>query len=159
MAGKKIYYIGAAALIIILLMKSNKAFASLTKPNQKLRGCDPLGCGSFGASRGSRSHNGIDIVATPGQDIFSPINGKVTRVAYPYSDDLSYTGLEIVNDNYKVKMFYLSPTIVIGKTVKAGEKIGIAQNISVKHGEAMVNHVHFEVRNSANQLINPTDLF
>jgi|SRR5690606_17569600 len=159
MAVKKIYYIGGAAAILLLLMKSNKAFATITKPNQNIRGCDPLGCGSFGASRNGHIHQGIDIVATPGQDIHSPITGKVTRIAYPYASDLSYKGLEIVNEKYKIKIFYIFPTVAIPSVVTAGQKIATAQNISAKHGAAMTNHVHIEVRNSLNKLIDPTNLF
>ncbi|MUV03166.1 peptidoglycan DD-metalloendopeptidase family protein [Flavobacterium rakeshii] len=159
MAAKKIIYIGVAAtLILILMSNTNKALAAITK-KQKIRGCDPLGCGSFGARRGTHTHQGIDIIATPGEDIYSPITGKVTRIAYPYASDLSYTGVEIVNEKYKVKMFYMSPTVAIPSVVTAGNKIGVAQNISAKHGAAMTNHVHIEVRNSLNQLIDPTDLF
>src|SRR5690606_9579746 len=135
-----------------------KALAAITK-KQKIRGCDPLGCGSFGARRGTHTHQGIDIVAAPGEDIFSPITGKVTRVAYPYASDLSYTGVEIVNEKYRVKMFYMSLTDAIRKTVLAGEKIGRAQNVRAKQGAAMTNHVHIEVRDSLNRLIDTTHLF
>lgn len=158
MAAKKtLIVIGAAALITYILMKGNKAFAALTS-SQTIRGCDPLGCGEFGAPRGARKHNGIDIVATPGQTIFSPISGKVNRMAYPYADDLSYKGLEIQNDQYKVKIFYINPTIAIGSQVKAGDKIAVAQNISAKHGAAMTNHVHFEVYDRTGKLIDPTKM-
>lgn len=154
---KKIYYIAGAALLILLLMK-NKALASVTK-NQKLRDCDPFGCGNFGAPRGTRKHNGIDLIVSPGQDIFSPITGKVTRIAYPYASDLSYKGLEIVNEQYKVKIFYINPTVAIPSVVTAGQKIAEAQNIAAKYGSTMTNHVHFEVRNALNQVIDPTNLF
>jgi|SRR5690606_2522309 len=155
---KKIYYIAGAALLILLLMKGNKAFAAVTK-NQKLRGDDPFGSGKFGAPRGNRKHNGIDLVVSPGQDIFSPITGKVTRIAYPYASDLSYKGLEIVNEQYQVKIFYINPTVAIPSVVTAGQKIAEAQNIAAKYGSTMTNHVHFEIRNALNQVIDPTNLF
>lgn len=155
---KKIYYIAGAALLTLLLMKGNKALAAVTK-NQRLRDCDPFGCGNFGAPRGTRKHNGIDLIVSPGQDIFSPITGKVTRIAYPYASDLSYKGLEIVNEQYKVKIFYINPTVAIPSVVTAGQKIAEAQNIAAKYGSTMTNHVHFEVRNALNQVIDPTNLF
>lgn len=155
----KIAIVIAGAALIYLLMKSNKVFASPTK-SAVVRGCDPLGCGSFGASRsgGSRPHNGIDYKASPGEAIYSPIAGKITRIAYPYANDLSYTGIEIVNTSYKVKMFYLSPTLPVGTQVVAGQRIGTAQNISAKHGSAMVNHIHFEVYDKNGNLLNPTTM-
>ncbi|MXN90145.1 peptidoglycan DD-metalloendopeptidase family protein [Flavobacterium sp. Sd200] len=163
MATKNIYLIAggtAALIIIILLMKNKKVFTPVTK-NMKFRGYDPLGSGAFGAHRSgnTRKHSGVDVLATPGQDIFAPISGTAVRVAYPYKDDLSYTGILIKNAEYEVKMFYLSPTVVMGKQVTAGQKIGVAQNITAKHGAAMQNHVHFEVRNSAGVLIDPTNMF
>ena len=139
-------------------MGTKKAFANITL-NQKIRGCDPFGCGSFGAPRGTRSHAGIDVVATAGQKILSPINGTVTRFPFPYSGDLNYTGIEIKNDSYRVKIFYLQPTVTAGTTVKQGQQIGIAQNIASKYGTAMTNHVHIEVYNSKGELIDPTNLF
>lgn len=156
---KKITIVIAGAALIYLLMKTSTAFASPTK-SSILRGKDPLGDGAFGASRsgGTRKHSGIDFRTAPGEAIFAPISGTVTRVAYPYADDMRYTGVEIKNGSYTVKMFYLSPTIKIGSTVSAGQQIGIAQDISAKHGAAMINHVHFEVYDTTGKLLNPTGL-
>ena len=163
MAAKKITYglIAASALIIYLMTKSTKAFSAPTADN-KLRGCDPKGCGHFGASRGSRKHSGIDFKINAGDKVFAPIGGQVTRHPFPYADDLNYKGIEIVNADYKVKMFYLTPTVPVNTIVKAGQSIGIAQNISAKHGAAMTNHVHFEVykkNGSAWVLIDPSEMF
>ena len=138
-------------------MSSNKAFAKITKKNLD-RGCDPMGCGSFGASRGSRTHKGIDIVAAPGETIFSPITGKVTRFPIPYATDNRYNGIEITNSTYRIMIFYMKPNVSIGTTVIAGQSIGIAQNISAKHGSSMKNHIHFEVYKNGT-LIDPTNLF
>lgn len=142
-------------------MGTNKAFAKITE-NQTIRSCDPFGCGTFGASRGNRKHNGIDVVATVDQLILSPIAGEVTRFPFPYGSDLSYTGIEIINTEYKVKMFYVSATVTAGTQVKKGQPIATAQNIAAKYGSSMTNHVHVEVykKNSNNWvLVDPTSLF
>lgn len=142
-------------------MGTQKAFSKITD-NQKLRDCDPFGCGSFGASRGTRSHAGIDIVSFPNQSILSPITGTVTRFPYPYGGDLSYTGIEIINSDYKIKMFYVSPVVAIGSNVSAGQVVAKSQNISAKYGAGMTNHVHLEVyiKSGSNWvLIDPTNLF
>lgn len=151
------YFIGTA-LILFLIMGTKKAFANITL-NQKIRGCDPFGCGSFGAPRGTRSHAGVDIVVTAGQKILSPIDGTVTRHPFPYGDDLKFTGIEIKNSQYLVKIFYLQPTLNIGSKVKQGQQIGVAQNIASKYGSTMTNHVHFEVYNAQGKLLDPTNLF
>jgi murein DD-endopeptidase MepM/ murein hydrolase activator NlpD len=133
-----------AIAIIIFLMSSTKTFAKATDTNKK-RYCDPFGCGHFGADRGNRKHEGVDIVVVKGQDIFAPIGGKVTRFPFPYGSDLKYTGIEIINDKYKCKIFYLTPKVAIGTTVKAGDKIAIAQDISEKYGNSMTPHIHVEI--------------
>ena len=129
---------------------------------QKIRGCDPEGCGYFGAPRGSRLHNGIDVITVKGQPIKAPIDGVIERYAFPYDGDLNYKGLVIRNSKYYIKMFYLEPTIERGTEVNSGDVIGISQDISEKWGDDMTTHVHVEVyliTNSGLKLINPTKLF
>lgn len=160
---KQHWYIAGATLITLLLMGTSKAFGNITQ-NQKARGCDAggWGCGSFGASRGTRKHNGLDIITTPGQTIYSPISGKVTRFPYPYSGDFNYTGIEIVNSTYKVKIFYVKPKVVLDAQVKQGQEIATAQNISAKYSPQMTNHAHIEVYKKQDNnwiLIDPTKLF
>lgn len=147
-----------AVTVFLLSVLGNKAFAQLTA-NQLFRGSDAFGSGAFGSSRdgGSRSHNGVDIVATAGQQIFSPITGTVTRIAYPYSTG-NYTGLEIVNDTYTIKIFYITPKVSVGSQVKKGQYIATAQNIAAKY-PGITNHIHFEVYNKQGQIINPTKMF
>lgn len=154
---KKAIIIGVSALIIYLLM-SSKSFAKPTASN-KIRQCDPFGCGTFGASRGNRKHEGEDYAVSPGETIFSPISGTVTRIAYPYASDMSYKGVEIKNDELTVKIFYMVATAKIGSKIKAGDILGTAQNIAAKYGSAMVNHIHVEIRNKAGKLIQPSTLF
>jgi murein DD-endopeptidase MepM/ murein hydrolase activator NlpD len=154
---KKKHWFILATITTIFLMSTKKAFSKITD-NQNVRGCDPFGCGSFGASRGSRKHNGIDVVTVPNQLIKSPINGEITRFPFPYGTDLSYTGIEIINSEYKIKIFYVTPLVAIGKKVSAGEVIAKSQNISAKYSNEMVNHVHLEVYKNG-VLIDPTKLF
>lgn len=151
-------YIAGAALITYLIMGSSKAFAKITTNNAK-RGCDPMGCGEFGASRGTRKHIGLDIKAVPGESIFSPISGKVTRFPFPYGSDLSFTGIEIVNNEYSVKIFYMKANVAANSLVSKGQIIGNAQDIAKKHGGGMINHIHIEVRDKQGNLINPEILF
>ena len=142
-------------------MGTNKAFGKVTADNIR-RGCDQnWGCGSFGASRsgGTRTHNGLDIKTTVGQQILSPISGKVTRFPFPYGGDLNYTGIEIINEDYKVKIFYMKPSVVVNSEVTKGQVIGTAQNISAKYSSTMTNHIHLEVYNAkTNALLNPEAL-
>ncbi|MET1257575.1 peptidoglycan DD-metalloendopeptidase family protein [Aliikangiella maris] len=118
--------------------------------NGKVRKKDKWGGGQYGASRGKRQHFGLDITANPGQDILSPIEGKIIRISYPYANDLKFTGLLIngsgAHTGIEVKIFYLSPAPgVINKSVTPGEKIGNAQALTTKY-PGITNHVHIEIK-------------
>jgi hypothetical protein len=140
-------------------MSTKKAFAAIV-PNQRIRGCDPAGCGSFGADRGGHKHQGVDIVTTVGQNILSPILGVISRFPFPYPGDTKYTGIEIKNDVFTVKIFYVTPVLKIGTTVAIGTKIAIAQNIAARYSVQMTNHAHIEVRETqSGKLIDPTKFF
>lgn len=126
--------------------------------NGKIRKPDKWGNGNFGAPRGSRKHNGIDIVAINRQDVLSPVNGKVIRKSFPYAKDLSYTGVLIEGTGnhagISVKIFYMTPLAsVMGSNVSAGDKIGAAQALTRKY-PGITNHIHLEVRKN-NLIVNP----
>lgn len=152
---KTIIIASAAILLLYLVVRSNKAFASPTARNI-MRGVDNWGSGAFGASRGSRKHEGIDYVAAPGETIYSPITGVIERPAYPYEDDLTYTGAVISNAKHEVKIFYIALTVPVGTFVKAGDIIAKAQNIAEKYGSDMMNHIHLEIREKkSGKILNP----
>ncbi len=156
---KNSIWITTTLITIILLMTTKKAFAAIV-PNQRIRGCEPSGCGDFGADRTGHSHQGLDIVTTVGEAIMSPISGVITRFPFPYPGDTNYTGIEIKNDAYTVKIFYVTPVLKIGSTVAVGTKIAIAQNIAARYSKKMTNHAHVEVRETqSGKLINPTKFF
>lgn len=141
-------------------LPGSQKFHSIGKQN-KIRS-DGYGSGYFGASRdqGKRKHNGIDLVVTPGESILSPITGKILKYSYPYPGE-SFSGVHIQNDEYLVKMWYLSPVLVKpGQQVTQGQAIGVAQKISTKYGSGMIDHVHVEVwPNGLGKAIDPAPLF
>lgn len=156
---KKAFYILGGAFVIYLIMGINKAFSKPTKSGA-VRNCDAFGCGYFGASRGSdREHNGLDFLAKPNEQIFSPITGKITRFPFPYGNDLRWKGIEIKNNEYSIKIFYVNATVNIGDEVKKGDFIATAQNIASKYGSGMQNHIHIEIRDKNNNIIDPTNFF
>lgn len=162
----KILGVGIAVLFLSGIAKAAgavNAFFYPIVPSPVLRN-DDCGSGEFGASRGNRSHEGIDIVVTPGEPIYSPITGVVIdRMVYPYPSDKSYEGIEIKgtgeHQDYWVKIFYVKPIAGIkGKTVSAGDVIANAQDISQKYDCDMLAHAHLEVRLYNTDLIDPTAL-
>ena len=114
---------------------------------------DPAGSGRFGASRGNRTHQGYDFLCEPGQLVKAVIAGRLVK-AYPYADDLTYTGCRIWGKDWMAKMFYFKPhEHLINESVLAGEVIGIAQDISLKYGGGMKAHIHVSLYK-----LNPTKL-
>lgn len=112
----------------------------------KLRGNDPTGHGYFGAKRGNRKHKGLDLVTKPREDVFSPINGVITKLGYPYANNLDFRYVEITNDIYRVRIMYCKPiNIYVHQRIFEGQKIGEAQDIASYWNPKMKNHIHLEV--------------
>jgi len=106
---------------------------------------DSEGQGHYRAKRGKRLHAGTDYLCKPGQSVFSPIAGKIKRIAYPYPDK-QYSGVVIEGEFFTIKLFYFKPfQDLIGKEVSKGEHIGNAQDISLRYSGDMLPHVHLQV--------------
>ena len=131
--------------------------------HQTMRGTDPFGSGRYGASRdgGSRSHNGVDINVTSGEDITSPITGSIRRKKYPYSDDLSFEGCIIDGSGewkgYEITIYYVKMILKAGDTVSLGTKLGAAQDLSTRY-KGISNHVHVEVK-KGDAIIDPSQIW
>lgn len=123
------------------------------------RQLDAHGSGQFGASRGARRHQGLDIVARAGEQVKSPIDGDVMREALPYPADPRYRGVVIRGTGkfagYEVKMFYVEG-LFCGQ-VKAGQVVGSAQNLGDKY-PGITNHVHLEVRYKG-AVVSPLEMY
>jgi len=119
------------------------------------RGNDKWGSGEWGAKRGSRRHMGVDYKILPGDTVLSLTEGVVTKLGYPYADDLSYRYVEVEDANeYKLRYFYILPSVKVGQMVAEGEPLGIAQSLDRRY-EGITEHIHFEVKNDIGELINP----
>lgn len=130
-------------------------------PGGKMRGDDAWGSGHFGASRGKRKHQGIDIVVSPGSTVSSPVDGTVMRtdvVVYP--DAPHFSGVEIeTDDGSRIKIFYVQPDIAKGSRIKAGDPVGTAEDFTKRYGPkkggAITPHIHMEVRKDG-KIVDPT---
>jgi hypothetical protein len=107
---------------------------------------DAAGHGYYGAKRGTRLHMGMDFLCKYAQDVVSPIDGFVERIAYPYAGDRDYKGLVIRGSQLTIKLFYVAPwDWIIGTEIKQGDVVGMAQDISAKYGGKMLPHVHLSI--------------
>lgn len=114
---------------------------------------DKEGDGHYGASRGSRKHVGIDFIASANEPVPAPISGVITKLGYPYGDDLSYRYVQITDDAGKrVRCFYVEPSVRVGDSVRKGDQIGTVQTLQKRYGgRGMVDHVHLEVKTGPKQ--------
>ncbi len=112
---------------------------------------DGAGSGLFGAPRGKRLHQGLDLVVKKGEPVYSPINGVVGSHRYPYASDLRWRGMELLGTHdgkpLAVRLFYMTPSLSINTPVRKGDIIGYAQAIDEKYpGQNMLPHLHVEIR-------------
>jgi len=107
---------------------------------------DGAGAGHWGALRHMRRHKGVDYLCTPGQEVIAPCDMQITRIAYPYGDH-SYSGIAFRTLILTGKLFYFEPDIeVMDRWVMQGQRIGIAQDISLRYPDlSMRPHVHLEI--------------
>ena len=130
----------------------------------KKRGCDRLGSGEFGSSRGNRTHRGLDLCADPGDLVCSHVSGIVSKIGRPYSIDESSkksrlkTQLRYVEikdtENLKHRFFYVNPCVSIGDLIGPGSCIGKASDLN-KIWKRMKNHIHYEVKTPGGEYLNP----
>ena len=115
---------------------------------------DEWGEGAFGAGRGTKKHDGLDLIVIPGQPIFSMIDGTVEKYEQCYLYDTRWTGIQIANAQLRVELWYMEPTrteIKVDQFVQAGEYLGKAQDISEKYPPTekiphkMTPHIHVRV--------------
>jgi len=112
------------------------------------RESDKWGSGAYGASRGSRKHNGIDFACYPNTKIYPVKSGIVTKVGYPYGDDLSYRYIRVRDENgYEMDYFYVEPNenAHVGRFVNQHDCIGLSQGLQRRY-EGITDHVHFQVK-------------
>lgn len=133
------------------------------KRNQKIRSCNSSGCGAFGASRGGKVHNGLDILAAPGSNILAPFDGELVRKGYRvYSNSRpELVGIEIKSDsNYTSKLFYVTTILPVGHRFKVGDVIAQVQNMKQYYSNPeMPNHVHKELRDPNDKIVDFTNWF
>ena len=127
------------------------------------RGVDAWGDGAFGASRGHRKHKGIDYACYPGTEIRCDKVGVVSKLGYPYSDDLAYRYVEVTTTNrLRHRYFYVEPRVKVGDLIRKGQVIGESQDISSRYRDPgkppMINHVHYEVLEQDGTPVDPEDV-
>uniref|UniRef100_A0A1A8FIA1 Leukocyte cell-derived chemotaxin 2 n=1 Tax=Nothobranchius korthausae TaxID=1143690 RepID=A0A1A8FIA1_9TELE len=135
-------------LLAVLWASDAVRFGQLCSGNQdnRRRTSDSWGQGHYGARRGSRTHQGLDIVCSDGSTVYAPfdvtLNGKVT-VYNDKSKAAINQGISMTGEGLCFKLFYVRPDQTSG-SVKKGERIGTMLPMqSVYSG--ITSHVHVQM--------------
>lgn len=119
---------------------------------------DKFGSGLYHAPRGNRLHNGVDKLAVPGSQLKSLTDGRVTKLGYAYSDDLSYRYVQVSDGiGHELRYFYILPSVELGQKIVKGTVLGEVQNLDKRY-PGIGNHFHFEVMHSG-VYIDPEEYF
>ncbi len=135
---------------------------------------DSYGEGHFGAQRSKLvkgdivyyEHEAIDYCCYPGTKVLAPVSGIVTKLGYPYGDDLAFRYVEVTAiDALRYRTFYIEPSVKLGEAVMMGETIiGVSQRLGERypandrHKYPITEHIHFEIRNKAGDYFNPDEV-
>ena len=107
-------------------------------------------------SRGTRLHEGVDIIAPIGNLIYAVVDGTITRVYNNAS--LTGNGVRLTQADgtyyFYAHLDTIAPNIAVGTTVKAGQILGT----NGATGNTGTAHLHFEVHPRGGAPIDPTPI-
>ncbi|MBL4651258.1 MAG: hypothetical protein JKY53_00125 [Flavobacteriales bacterium] len=115
----------------------------------RIRSTDIYGSGRYGASRGKRLHNGIDIVCHKNESIDAFESGTVTKIGLPYNPEdtkkahLRYTEITVANGD-RHRYFYTDGIYLVDHVVSRGDTIAWAQGLQDIY-QGITEHYHFEI--------------
>jgi peptidoglycan LD-endopeptidase LytH len=119
--------------------------------------CDILD--SFGDARGGRAHQGVDILATLGQEVYAVADGTLTSQFLDGDDDLAGNGWRLsLPDRTFYHYFHLSafaPGLARGSVVRRGDLIGYVGDTG-NPGPGNY-HLHFEYHPRGGAAVDPLD--
>ncbi|CAM4615007.1 unnamed protein product [Leuciscus chuanchicus] len=125
----KLYILFSFLLLAVICSSSVDAqvkFGRLcsSSPSNRIRRCDRLGCGNYGAKRGNRKHLGLDIACTDGATVYAPFDVKLNGRSRPYGNKNAIDdGINLSGKGLCLKLFYVKPDRYTG-TLKKGQRIG-----------------------------------
>ena len=107
-------------------------------------------------SRGSRRHEGVDIIAPRGNLIYAVVDGTITKVYNNAS--LTGNGVRLTTSDgtyfFYAHLDTIAPNIAVGTAVRAGQILGTNGST----GNTATPHLHFEVHPRGGAAIDPTPI-
>ncbi|KAM9831264.1 leukocyte cell-derived chemotaxin-2-like [Neosynchiropus ocellatus] len=147
-------------LLVVLSVCECVRFGPICRgnPTNRRRTSDSWGAGYFGARRGSRVHQGLDIVCADDSEVIAPFDvtlmGRLTVYKDPTGEKAPINmGINLRGEGLSFKFFYVRPDRVSG-TVRKGQRIGTMLPMqSVYPG--ITSHVHVQMTDKSD----PTPYF
>ncbi len=107
-------------------------------------------------ARGTRLHEGVDIIAPKGNLIYAVVDGTITKVYN--SASLTGNGVRLTQADgtyfFYAHLDTIAPNITVGTTVKVGQILGT----NGATGNTTTPHLHFEVHPRGGAAIDPTPI-
>lgn len=160
---KTLVLILLSPILLLLIIRYFMKIKDLSGNTLKARGCDPQGCGHYGAPRGTRKHEGFDFLIAPHSSFTFPFDVKILRTGIVSTDKpfrlIELTPTKLFTNIIKIKVMYCDlDQYQVNDIVRSGYPIAMSQDNKSYYGGGMQNHLHVEVR-IGNQLINPALIF
>jgi len=127
----------------------------------KIRGQDRHGAGHYLAPRGSRKHNGIDIICHKNESVICFESGKITKIGFPYNPNdakkghLRYCEVTVSNGD-RHRYFYVESIFLVGTLVERGDTIAWCQGLEEIY-TGITQHYHFEIKKPDGSFIDPQE--
>jgi len=108
----------------------------------------PFGLRKLAIEAKARAHKGVDVAAPTGTGVFATTEGKVLRAGYQAGGYGNFIELQHPNGMTSLYAHLSRIDVHSGKTVTAGERIGLVGSTGYSTGP----HLHFEVRRNGGQV-------
>jgi hypothetical protein len=113
-----------------------------------------LGSRSSPGGIGSTNHKGIDIAAPRGSSVIAPIDLRIDRSEYIKGYGNAVYGTDLITGNQYRFAHLDSRAVRPGQMIGAGGLLGAVGST----GNSTGNHLHFEMRDKAGGILNPSGL-
>ncbi|XP_041829652.1 leukocyte cell derived chemotaxin 2, tandem duplicate 1 [Melanotaenia boesemani] len=135
-------------LLAVLCVCDAVQFGQLCRgnPSNRRRTSDRHGEGHYGARRGTRVHQGLDIVCEDGSDVYAPFDVTLHGKLVVYNDPRKAAideGVNLQGQGLCFKLFYVRPDRTSG-TVRKGQKIGTMLPMQRVY-PGITSHIHVQM--------------
>nr|XP_046233646.1 leukocyte cell-derived chemotaxin-2-like [Scatophagus argus] len=135
-------------LLAVVCVCDGVKFGQLCSGNSanSRRTSDSCGQGHYGARRGNRDHNGLDIVCRDGSVVYAPFDVTLHGNVIVYTDPRKAAinnGINLRGEGLCFKLFYVQPDKTSG-SVRKGKRLGVMLPMQTVY-PGITSHVHVQM--------------